>query len=191
MREAVEEGDRRAKPHLFQRLDDPAAQVRPACEAVNGERLGNDVENGEAGIERLIRVLEDHLGLPPESQQLAASARQRFSQEADRAARRVHQLEDGKAGRGLAAAALADDAQHLARTELEADVVDGPHLLPTAARKQLCKQAGPDRKGLGEIAHFKDRAVRRSAHCINRCACCRAHVDAAAAASQVFSSRPA
>ena len=92
---------------------------RPACEPVNDERLGDAIEDREARIERLIRVLKDHLRLPPETQQLSAPAGHWLSQEADRAARGVHQFEDRKAGRGLAAAALADDAQDFARTELK------------------------------------------------------------------------
>ena len=80
-------------------------------------------------VERGVRVLEDVLHLPAH----ACASRSRQSPlivcavEGDAPAGHRHEAHDGAAGRGLAAAGFADEAQRLARAHGEADAVDRPH----------------------------------------------------------------
>ena len=73
-----------------------------------------------------MRVLEDDLHPLPQRPQLGLPATGHLlALEPDRARRRRDQPEQGPPERRLARPRLADDAEHLAATQVEADAVDG------------------------------------------------------------------
>src|SRR5204863_6510227 len=112
--------------------------------AVDQQGLADIVEQGHARIERAEGILKDHLDLGPQRQQLALRqgreiddlARSRTIE--DLAAGRIDRAQDAARGGGLAAAALADQAERLALLEDEVDAVDGAdmadHRLEESAR---------------------------------------------------------
>ena len=100
--------------------------VAARADAVHRERLGDDVADGHARVERRVRVLEDDLHLAPHLPHLLAAERRQLPPvEPDRAAGRLEQAEDAVPGGGLARAGLADEPERLALPDLEADAVDG------------------------------------------------------------------
>ena len=85
---------------------------------VGGERLGDAVADRHARIEAGERVLEDDLHRAPAAAQRLAVERGEVLAEPQHAARgRLDQAQDRAAERRLAAAALADHAQRLARRQ--------------------------------------------------------------------------
>src|SRR5262249_34354478 len=102
-------------------------------------------------------VLEDHLHLGAERAQLLprqlgeVDHRPLARTEEDLPARRRHGPEDASGGRRLATAALADQAERLALTDLEADVVDGPELRHPPSREALL-----DREELSKVLDLEE-----------------------------------
>jgi hypothetical protein len=73
-------------------------------EVMHLERLADDVADGHARVERRVRVLEDHLHPAPHAAHLLATeGRELGAIELHRTRRRLVELEDRAAGRGLAA----------------------------------------------------------------------------------------
>src|SRR5262249_9841608 len=94
-------------------------------EVVDRERLADDLSDGEPRVERGIRVLEDDLHLAAHAPQLGVGEpAQVLALEANRAGRWSFEVEDGPAGRALAAAALADEAERFPGLDLKANPVD-------------------------------------------------------------------
>ena len=88
----------------------------------------DDRADGQARVQRRVRVLEDHLHIAALAAQLARARRRQFhAHELDRAGRRLVELEDGPSDRRLAAAGLADQAERLATADAERHVVDRSH----------------------------------------------------------------
>ena len=109
-----------------------------AADAVHLERLADDVAGALPRVERGERVLEDDLQLPAVGPELLlAEARDVVAVELDGAGGRLDQAHDGAAHRGLAAAALADQPQRLARADREAHAVDGIDMADGAAQQAL------------------------------------------------------
>jgi hypothetical protein len=104
--------------------------ARSVLHAIDQQRLADIVEQGHARIERAERVLEDHLDLGPERQQLALRQGREIDHLSglgaveDLAAGRIDRPQDAARGGGLAAAALAHQAQCLALFQGEIDAVD-------------------------------------------------------------------
>ena len=111
------------------------------------------VANGERGVERRHRLLEDHRD-PVAAQFAHRGVRQRaqvraFEQDftgGDAARRLRHQSHDRQRRHALAAAGLADDAQRAARLQAEANAIDGSEL------------AALDREARRKIADFEQRS---------------------------------
>ena len=106
----------------------PAGCARPGGTAGHRERLGDQLADGEVGVEGAQRVLEDelHLARAEERPQLAALQRAEVGAlEVDAAGGRADQADGGAGQRGLARAGLADDADDLARQDVEVDVGQG------------------------------------------------------------------
>src|SRR5690606_3399236 len=100
-------------------------------QAVGDERLTHQVAYAHPGIERRIRVLEDHLHLPPDpGELLLRGVGDVLAPEDDLPVRRLVQANDGPADRGLARPGLAYKADRFTCLEREADVVDGPDRVP-------------------------------------------------------------
>src|SRR6185437_511364 len=103
------------------------------------DRLGELVADREDRVERGHRLLEDHADAgaaqPPhralvERQKILAG--EAYAAGGDARRRLGQKPHDRQGGDALAAAALADDAEHLALGDLEADVVDGGDLAASA-----------------------------------------------------------
>src|SRR5208282_1930421 len=124
-----------------------------AGDTVIDQRLADDVADSEARVERGVGVLEHHLELAPVGPHLAARQRiDALAVDADLARGRVEQFEDRLARGRLAAPALADEAQSLARGDVEGDAVDRVDLPDGALQQALF-----DREMLDEPANRKQR----------------------------------
>ncbi|EGJ74926.1 putative peptide ABC transporter ATP-binding protein [Streptomyces sp. Tu6071] len=121
-------------------------------------RLADDVADRHPGVERGVRVLEDHLDVAAHRLQGAAGElRDVLALVADRAARGLLQVDEHLGDGRLAAAGLADDAEGLAAPQVEVDTVDGLH----GADLALEDDALGEREVLGEAPHFEDRLAGR------------------------------
>src|SRR5205085_8596025 len=104
--------------HLAEERRDPVPALAAALgDAVVLQGLGHDLADAEPRVERRVRILEDDLQLAPNGPHLGA--RQAFDRpvlEPDRAGSRLDQLQNRLAGRRLAAARLADEAERLPAT---------------------------------------------------------------------------
>ena len=157
VRVAVDEA--RVEADDVEELAHAGAAVAARADAVHDERLRDDVADGHARVERRVRVLEDDLHLAPHLPHvLAAERRQLPPLEADRAAGRLEQAEDAVAGRGLAGAGLADEAERLALADLEADAVHGPDEVD----RPVDQQARLDREVLLEVGDLEERRAVRA-----------------------------
>ena len=108
------------RPTRRQQLLDRAPQLGAAGEAVQAQRLGQDLAHGHARIERRVGVLEDDLHVAAErAQRLAIGGAHVASLETDLAGGRLDQAQHQAAGRRLAAAGLADERQRLAGMQVE------------------------------------------------------------------------
>jgi hypothetical protein len=104
------------------------------------------------GIQRGIRILEDDLQLAAQGAQRRAGGCAHVLAAIDDLARvGLDQPQDRPARRRLAAAGLADDAEGLARADLEADAVDRAHGHGGGAR-----QAAAGGEVLAQAAHGED-----------------------------------
>jgi hypothetical protein len=92
---------------------------------LHAQRLLHQVAHAHARIERLIGILEHHLH--PAPHRAHAAAVERRALEAQLAAGRLLEPEQRACERRLAAAGLADDAEHLVLAPLEVDAVQGLH----------------------------------------------------------------
>ena len=139
-----------SRPTRASASDDPLALGREAAGDV--ERLGDQLADGEVGVERAQRVLEGQLHLAGAAERPQRAALQRAevgALEVDAAAGRADQADGGAGQRGLARAGLADDAEDLPRPDVEVDV----------------GQRGPGAQGAGAARwRVRDRQVgdRRS-----------------------------
>jgi hypothetical protein len=127
-RQASQVGVHRRHAGLGQGLADAVSHLRRrGADPVDPQRLGHDVEHPHPGVQRLVRVLEDHLHPAAHASQLAArQAAQVAALHQHLASARRQQPQQQVGGGRLARAGLADDGQHLARRHLEADAVHRP-----------------------------------------------------------------
>ena len=115
-----------AQPDRVEQLRHARFQLRAAGDAVEPDRLADDLATGHARVERGVRILEDDVHATAEGPQLAPrEVRDVLAVEPDRPVRRLEQPVDAVADGRLAAARLADEAEHLARRKREGDAVDG------------------------------------------------------------------
>src|SRR5690606_15718917 len=112
----------------------PLAQLLPVDLLLNRDRLADQVEDGLAGIEGAVRVLEDGLNRAA-IVQLAPGRHvgEVVPCDLERPGRGGVQVEHQPPEGCLAAAGLADEAECLARPNLEADAVNGMNDLRLAA----------------------------------------------------------
>ena len=143
----------------LQQLDDALFELPPGRrQPMDDQRFADDRADGHARVERGERVLEDDLHVAAQRAQRAAGERRD-----DRCPRtrsrpgRLDQPQDAASGGRFAAAGFADEAQRLARGDLEADAVDRVHALDGAR-----EQAALDREMLDQTGDFA-AAVRHAA----------------------------
>ena len=121
------------EPDHLQQLGDAIGDLRLGQDAVHADRLGDDLADRHARIERGIGVLEDHLHLLAHGDHLlAVERREVHALEADLARGRVVEAQHQAAEGGFSAAGLADQPQRLAALDGDRDVVDGAHQLVPA-----------------------------------------------------------
>src|SRR6478609_10056363 len=109
----------------LENLPDAPLLLGPVAEVVNAHRVGDDRADALAGVQRRVRILEDHLHLAPERSHVPCPEMlDRSSLEDDLAVGRLEQPHDGPAQRRLPTAGLADEPEGLALADHEAHVVD-------------------------------------------------------------------
>ena len=114
--------ERRVEVHQLQQLADPASPVPVARQAMDAQRLADDLAHGLAWVQARVGVLEHHLEAPSASPQLAAFQQQQvLAVEPDAPRLRPVHAHDGAAGRGLAGAGFADQPERLAGRAIEND----------------------------------------------------------------------
>src|SRR5262249_44006908 len=126
-------GDERRHADELEQLAGTLLPRRRGEIRVDAERLRDLVPDRELRIQRVVRLLEDDLHVRAPLPQLALRERRDVSAvEQDLPARRLEQPEEAPAEGRLAAAALADQPERLARVEVERDVLAGVHGLVAA-----------------------------------------------------------
>src|SRR5262245_51014154 len=111
--------------HEIEQLADARSACRTGKQAVDVERFAQQIADRHARIERSVRVLEDDLQLAPQAAQMGGVQLAEIGAAVEHAAGcRPHQLQDGIAGRRLAATRLAYQAQSAAAVDTEAHAVD-------------------------------------------------------------------
>ena len=125
-----------------------ATAVLPGCAPVEQhQRLGDDLVDRHQWVERVSRVLEDHLHPPPLLRGETPAARlERTSVEGDLAAGPLGEAEEQPRNRRLARARLTDEPERFAAPDLEADALDRAQ--PSLARAVTAASAIV----LGEVA---------------------------------------
>ncbi len=155
----------RLEADAFEEPAHAVALLPAARDAVDRQRLADDGAGGHPRVQRRIRVLENDLHVPPlEPQFFRREAQDVAPAEHDPAAGRLDQAEDRAPGGGLAAAALADQAERLLAPERERDAVHRLHL-----RDHLAQQALADGEMLLQVGDRQQRFVprfRRSVACV-------------------------
>ena len=135
---------------------------RVALDAVDHDRLGDDLADLHARVERAVRILKDDLDAAPQCQKVLALRRGDVDAvEQDRACSRPLEPQDAAAGRRLAAAALADQPQRLAAPDREIDAVDGFDLADLAVDNYPLG----DREMHVQSPHFEERRCVRHSQC--------------------------
>ena len=144
-----------------QQLLDALLAGGAVAEAMDGQRLTDDVAHGHARVQRGVGVLEDHLHVTARLAHVGAAHLRQFAVgKLDGAGRRLFQLEDGAPGGGLATAALAHQAERLTLVDVEADAVDGLDVADRAAQ-----HAAADGEVLLQVAYLDENGA---SGCVDR-----------------------
>ena len=145
---------RRVEPDGLEHLvDDLLALLGVDAPVPDAQRLGDDVADLAARVQRRDRVLEDQLDLGPRRRAWPRrpAAVRSVPVEHDPARVGGGQLHDRPAGRRLAAPGLADEPERLAGEDVEADAGDGVDP-PAPARRELDDEVLDPQQGLGRGA---------------------------------------
>ena len=139
---------RGVEAHLREGVVDLLADLPRVEAAADSEPLADDLRDGQVGVERAQRVLEDELDVPAAALPPARAAAQPGdlgSREDDPALPRPYQADDGPGQGGLARAGLADQADDLAGPDIEVDA--GQHLAgaPAVAEDYIDTRDGEQR----------------------------------------------
>ncbi len=114
-----------AEPHGLHQLANAIALPVARGEPERLDRLGDDLPDGHARVERRVGILEDHLHVLPRAAQLrAGQLRDVDVPEHHAPARRFHEPQHRAAERRLAASRLSDEPERFARLDLERHAVD-------------------------------------------------------------------
>jgi hypothetical protein len=117
------------------------------------ERLGDDLPDPHAGIQRGVRVLEHELKVAAQDAELSALDGAEIGPvEQDLTARRDLEPDPHAAKRGLAAARLADQPERLAAADPQVHIGDRVNRADLAPQDR----SGGDRELLGHIAELED-----------------------------------
>ena len=149
--------------HPVEKLLDLGAELLAVGDAVELERIADDLADALPGIERGVGVLKDHLHVAPQRPQgPLGELGELDALELDRPGSWLEELKDRAGERRLAASGLADEAERLALGDGERDPVHRLHCADLA----IDDHAGLDREVLRDVLHFEERA--RASSC-GRC----------------------
>src|SRR3954466_7135398 len=159
MRVFLEEVTRRPETDTLEELDRGRGRRAIAAHAlVVEERRHERLRDRPRRIERCVRILMHELdGLAESAKVVALLSPDVGALEEERSTRGTDQTGEESAGRGLAAATLAHDAEDLGGVERERDAVHGRHLAEWRAERTR------DVVELDELAHASFTATGRSA----------------------------
>ena len=114
-----------AEAHIVEHPLDARVELPASRQAVQPQRLADDVAAAHPRVERRVRVLEHHVQLAPQRAHGAArEVRDVDALQPDLARRRLDQPHHAVRDRRLAAPRLADEPEQLALLQLERDAVD-------------------------------------------------------------------
>jgi hypothetical protein len=149
------------KARIFERLDHEFGPLlRGRTDPVDRERLGDRVEDSVPRIQGLVRILENHLEVPSESEEIAAlKAGDILSLEIDVAFGRVLEPCDEPARRRLAAPGFTDEPEDFALVQVEADSIHGVDLNRIAP--QGLEEASLELEVFFQVLHPDDDPVAR------------------------------
>src|SRR5262249_54861434 len=143
----------------LENLPDALLPLVRVAETVDLHRVGHDRPYALAGVERRVRILEDHLNLPPERPHAPrAEVPDLRPLEDDLAVGRFEQPHDRATERRLAAARLSHEPERLAFSHYEAHVVDGMDAGDLARKNALT-----DREVLLDVPYLEKRRLARFA----------------------------
>jgi hypothetical protein len=112
---------------------DPCAPGGGVADAMDHERLGDDVADRHPRVQRAERILENDLHLPPlATHGLRRQAGQVLAAMQHLARRRLDEPQQQAAGGRLAATGFADEREGLSGADRQRDAVDRPHHRPGA-----------------------------------------------------------
>ena len=123
----------RVQSHLLHQRADPALDAGAIADAMDAQRVGDDLRDPHPRRQRGVGVLEDDLDMPAQASGVGRG--HRLPGEANLAARRRLQEEQGLHQRRLAAAAFADETERFSGRQRQGHAVDGAHR-PALAPKQ-------------------------------------------------------
>ena len=127
-------------------------------QAMDRQRLIDDVAHGHARVERAERVLEDHLHAPAQGLHFPPrGVGQVGAGEIDLPARHVFQPQDQAPDRGLAAAGFADDAQRPPRFHGKGNILHRAHHRVPAAQPAGLESACFDIEMFHQVRDCQDR----------------------------------
>ena len=150
MRPAI--GHLRPQPHPGEQIRHPHGAAGAGHAGVQDQRFLDGGGHAHPRVEAAKGVLKDDLGVfAPRPQRLAGQRRNILAIEADFPAIRLDQPQRHPAQGGFAAAALADNGQHLARHHMQA------HAIHRAHRATRPAQSVAHREMLGHIGEFEQR----------------------------------
>src|SRR5687767_13150323 len=127
MRETMQITFRRFQPGILQRASDArAALLQVWRNAVNDERLSNDLFDGLRWVERFIRVLKDHLYFLTDRLALPVSGvRDVLAFKDDISIGRFFEPHQSQRQRGFAAPAFTNEGDHLTAAQLQIHIIYG------------------------------------------------------------------
>src|SRR5205809_813725 len=149
---------RRVEADEVKELGDPIAPRPAVTQAVDDERLLDDLSRAHARVERRVRILKDDLHIAPRLAQAPARKGEHVLAPDPYFARRgVDEPEHAAPGRRLSAARFADEPEGFPFLNREAHVVD------RLDDRALPEQAGVAHEVFDEMGNFNERHQREPA----------------------------
>ena len=148
------------EPHAIHEFQDPMFALLPiAVHLMDVQRFADNVRDGHAGVQRRIRVLEDHRGLLAKFIDICLGTN-RLALEANLARSRLVEMQERTPDRGLAAAGFTHQTESLTTANAEGHIV---HRLQGLGREH----AGVDWKVLLQMADFDQSILSVLAHALS------------------------
>jgi hypothetical protein len=131
---------------------DACASPRPIPQAMDDERLFDDLPSAHARVQRRVRILKHDLHVPAGlAHPLTRQREHVVTAKPDGAARRFNKAQDAASGCRLPAPGLSDETERFPLIDAEAHVVDG------ANGRAVSKQSSATNEFFDETGHFDER----------------------------------